>query len=99
MIFAFPARYEVVVHDRIPRAPGLPVWVLPGRTHPDAQQELATAPVLEVRPASGDRWVGIFGAEEAPDVGGIVIGWPDEKSLCLFGVAAPTSLTRRTPVA
>jgi hypothetical protein len=52
---------------------------------PDPQQELALAPIVEVRPAVGERWVGIFFADGAANVRGTIIGWPDQESLCFVG--------------
>ena len=52
---------------------------------PDRQQELAQAPIVEVRPAVGEPWVGILFADGGPNVSGTLIGWPDEESLCFFG--------------
>lgn len=83
LVFPFPTRYELVFHDRIPR--DLPTWELPAAVRPDPQQELADAPIVEVRPASERAWIGIFFAEETPHVRGTLVGWPDERSLCFFG--------------
>jgi hypothetical protein len=85
LIFEFPARYELVFHDRIPREAGMPVWELPAGVHADPQHELALAPIVEVRPAAGSPWVGIFFAEHGVNIRGTLIGWPDEESLCFFG--------------
>jgi len=85
LVFEFPARYELVFHDRIPREAALPVLELPAGIHADQQQELALAPIIEVRPAVGSRWIGLFFAEDRANVRGTLIGWPDEESLCFFG--------------
>jgi hypothetical protein len=101
LVLEFPARYDLVFHDRIPRALGLPSWELPAGKESDPQQELAAAPIVEVRPAESAPWVGIFFAEAAANIRGKLIAWPDEVSLCFFGgggaylvsSADPTRLT------
>ncbi|MDX6439152.1 MAG: hypothetical protein QOF45_1735 [Gaiellaceae bacterium] len=81
----FPARYELVFHDRIPREAGMAVFELPAGCPVDPQQELAAAPIVEVRPAAGSPWTGIFFAEAGANIVGTLIGWPDEESLCFLG--------------
>jgi hypothetical protein len=88
LYFDFPARYEVVVLDRIGggheyigRAYGFPAG---GALDP--QQELADGPILGVIPAEGDPWVGVFyggGYGAPPAATSRVVGWPDEVSLCV----------------
>lgn len=85
LVFPFAARYELVLHDQIPRELGIPVWQLPAVVQPDRQQQLAQAPIVEVRPAAGEPWVGVLFAAGEPNVSGTVIGWPDESSFCFFG--------------
>ena len=71
LVFEFPARYELVFHDRIPREAALQVFELPAGRQVDPQQELGLAPIVEVRPAAGTPWVGILFAEAAGNVRGI----------------------------
>lgn len=84
--FDFLANYELLPIDRIDRSGGKQAYGFPDAVLLDPQQELADRPILEVRPARGDPWVGVFyGAQYGvpPAVSGRLIGWPDEWSICV----------------
>jgi hypothetical protein len=86
LIFEFVARYEVRQLDRIDRTFSSRVLAFPDAVPVDRQQELAEGPILAVGPADGEPWIGVFrgGGYGVPLAApGQVIGWPDEKSLCV----------------
>ncbi|MGH2779923.1 MAG: hypothetical protein ACRDLA_00620 [Thermoleophilaceae bacterium] len=85
-IFEFVARYEVRQLERIDRQFSLNVLAFPDAVPVDRQTELAEGPILAVTPASGEPWIGVFHGGEygvPPAAPSQVIGWPDEKSLCV----------------
>jgi hypothetical protein len=85
-----PARYEVTLIERFrprpydegyDRALGFP-----GGEELDPQQELAEPPILAVRPAEGDPWIGTFwggGYGARPAAPTQVVGMPDGVSICV----------------
>jgi hypothetical protein len=80
-IFEFPVNYEVVALERIERLGGKRVLAFPGAQAVDPQQEQTAAPILEVRPAAAEPWIGIFygeGYAAPPAVPGALVGLPDE---------------------
>jgi hypothetical protein len=84
--FDYPARYEILALERIDRSGGKQAYSYPAGGQVDPSQELADKPILEVRPASGDPWVGVFyGAQYRYPAAarGRLLGWPDEVSLCV----------------
>jgi hypothetical protein len=84
--FEFLARYEVSVLDRIRRAGAALVLSFPGAVELDDQREVSAGVVVEVVPAEGEPWVGVFefGRERVPPAARRqVIGWPDERSICV----------------
>jgi hypothetical protein len=84
--FEFVGRYEVRQLERIDRQFSSKVLAFPDAVPVDRQTELAEGPILGVTPASGESWIGVFhgGAYGAPPAApSQVIGWPDEKSLCV----------------
>lgn len=86
LIFEFVARYEVRQLERIDRQFSPKVLAFPEAVSVDRQQELAEGPILAVAPANGEAWIGVFhggGYGVPPAAPGQVIGWPDEKSLCV----------------
>jgi hypothetical protein len=85
-IFDFVARYEVRQLERIDRQFSSRVFSFPDAVPVDRQQELAEGPILAVVPARGEPWIGVFhrgGYGVPPAAPAHVIGWPDEKSLCV----------------
>jgi len=84
----FVARYEVIVLERIPRSLDIPRAVsFPDAVSLDPQRELSNGVILEVRPAEGDPWIGVFefgGYGSPPAAPPQVLGWPDERSLCVI---------------
>jgi hypothetical protein len=84
--FEFVARYEVEQLERIDRHGVGQVLGFPDAISLDPQQELAEGPILRVRPAEGEPWVGVFSKgdfgfpDRAPNR---LVGWPDERSLCV----------------
>jgi hypothetical protein len=84
--FDYPARYEVVPLDRIDRSDCKKVYSYPAAGPVPTWQEMADRPILEIRPAHGPPWVGVFfgGQYGSPaSAHGQLIGWPDEVSFCL----------------
>jgi hypothetical protein len=85
---AFPIHYELVRLDRIERLGGKSVFAYPGAQPVDRQQELAVTPILEVHPAGGDPWIGVFyGADEyavPPAVHHAAIAFPDGWTFCVI---------------
>ena len=84
--FDYPARYEVLALERIDRSGGKRAFSYPAGTPIDPQQELAHRPILEIRPADGDPWIGVFYGGQyrhPPAARGRLLGWPDEMSLCV----------------
>jgi hypothetical protein len=90
-IFDFLARYEVQQLERIDRQFSSKVLAFPDAVAVDRQAELAEGPILAVTPASGEPWIGVFHGGEygvPPAAPSQVIGWPDEKSLCVVKAGA-----------
>jgi len=90
-IFEFVARYEVRQLERIDRQFSSRILAYPDSIPVDPQQELAEGPILAVAPAEGEPWIGVFhgGSYGVPPAApGQVIGWPDEKSLCVVKTGA-----------
>jgi hypothetical protein len=84
--FDYPARYEVVALERLDRAGGKLAYSYPTGAVVPLTQETADRPILEVRPAQGSPWVGVFygGQYGHPSAAhGRLIGWPDELSFCV----------------
>lgn len=82
----YPAEFEVIALDRIDRSGGKQAYSYPGGRQVPIDQELADAPILEIRPASGAPWVGVFygaGYRFPSAAPGRLIGWPDGRSLCV----------------
>src|SRR5437868_4431274 len=84
--FEFVARYEVEQLERIERHGVERFLQFPGATPLHSQQELAAGPIVRVRPAESEAWVGVFrkGSYGYPTrAPNRLIGWPDERSLCV----------------
>lgn len=95
--FDFIADYEVEQLVRIDRSDGVRVLGFPDAVPLDPQQEVADGPIIRVRPASGEPWVGVFygGSYGSPPAArGRLLGWPDGRSLCVVyaggGVVVPS---------
>ncbi len=85
---AFPTNYELVELDRIDRSGGKKAYSFPGSRPVDRQQELAVAPIVEVRPAEGDPWIAVFDGVEGyavpPALHRAVIALPDGWTFCVI---------------
>lgn len=82
----FVARYQVRRIERIDRQFSSNVLAFPGGVPVDDQTELDAGPILAVTPATGHAWIGVFHNGEygiPPAVPDQVVGWPDERSLCV----------------
>jgi hypothetical protein len=55
----FPVTYEVTVLSHIDRSGGRRAYEFPGARELGPQRELSTGPILDVRPAEAEPWVGI----------------------------------------
>ncbi len=83
---SFPCGTSPRQLERIDRQFSSRVLTFPDAVPVDRQQELAEGPILAVAPANGEPWIGVFhggGYGVPPAAPGQVIGWPDEKSLCV----------------
>jgi hypothetical protein len=84
--FEFVARYEVEQLERIDRRGVGAVLGFPDAVALDPQQEMAEGPILRIRPADGEPWIGVFRKgsygfpARAPNR---LLGWPDERSICV----------------
>ena len=58
--FDYPVRYEIVPQERIDRSGGMTAYSYPAAGIVPPFQEMADGPILEVRPAHGPAWVGVF---------------------------------------
>lgn len=59
----------------------------PGAFEVDPQRELSDGVILAIHPAEGEPWIGVFElGDERPQLVAPrqVIGWPDERSLCVI---------------
>jgi hypothetical protein len=90
--FEFPKRFEIEILERLrPRSDGTRSLGFPGGGELDPQQEVAEPevaepPIVAVRPADGDPWIGMFrgGGYGAPPAAPTqIIGMPDEVSFCV----------------
>jgi hypothetical protein len=83
--FPFVARYELTVLDWIERGADFQRVVgFPDAVPLDPQRELSSGVIVAVRPATGQPWIGLF--EHGLFRTGLssqIIGWPDERSICV----------------
>jgi len=98
---SFAARYELVPLERIPRTGEFGrAYGYPGAFALDPQQEMAAGPILGVRPAKGEPWVGVFaggGYGVPPAAPEQVVGWPDEESFCVVKTGSGVVVRAREP--
>jgi hypothetical protein len=95
--FDFVARYEVEQLDRIDRSGDVNVLWFPNAVALDPQQEMADGPIVRIHPVTGQPWVGVFsgrGYGVPPAARGCLLGWPDERSICV--VYAGSAVVVRT---
>jgi hypothetical protein len=62
------------------------VLAFPGALPVDPGRELAAGPILEIRPDDGGPWIAVFDGgdyESPPAAPTHVLGWPDERSVCV----------------
>jgi hypothetical protein len=85
--FEFPKRFEIEIFERLrPRQGYSRALGFPGGLELDPQQELAEPPILGVRPADGEPWIGTFwgaGYGAPPPAPTQIVGMPDELSICV----------------
>jgi hypothetical protein len=93
----FPAHYQLVELDRIDRSGGTKAYAYPGARPVDRQQELAVAPILEVRPAGSNPWVAVFADLEAHVSFEAVIALPDPSTFCVIRHGAGVTVRADDP--
>jgi hypothetical protein len=83
--FDYPVSYEVVTLERIERTGDRRAYSYPAAAPVPSDQEVADGPILEVRPANGVAWTGVFYGDygHPPAAPGRLLGWPDGVSLCV----------------
>ena len=99
--FAFPARYEIEQLRQVDRSTGMAIYGFPDAHALDPQQQQkADRPIILVRPAEGEPWVGVFygGGYDYPAAAhGLLIGWPDEVSFCVVYAGGATVVRADAP--
>jgi hypothetical protein len=99
--FDFPARYEVEQLRQVDRSTSTAVYGFPDAHALDPQQQQkADRPIVLVRPAREESWVGVFyggGYNYPAGAHGRLIGWPDEVSFCVVYAGGATVVRTDAP--
>jgi hypothetical protein len=94
------ASFDVEVLERLrPRWEHAQALVFPGSVPVDPQQELTLAPVIGVRPRSGDPWIGVFSGAGYPNPlkPAQLLSGPDDSSLCVVFAGAAYMVKSNEP--